>query len=85
MILLYNIFFVITFIIIDIKVKITILNEIKDTIETIQAVEYSRFLNLFIPIFFSILTQTQPSFINGHPHQVNKIEKIYLYILVFYY
>jgi len=54
---------------IDIKVKITILNEIKDSIETIQAVEYIRFLNLFIPIFFSILTQTQPSFISTHPHQ----------------
>ncbi|KAL6601053.1 hypothetical protein U3516DRAFT_602921 [Neocallimastix sp. 'constans'] len=54
---------------IDIKVKITILNEIKDSIETIQAVEYTRFLNLFFPIFFSILTQTQPSFTSIHPHQ----------------
>ncbi|ORX76848.1 FAT-domain-containing protein [Anaeromyces robustus] len=54
---------------IDIKVKITILNEIKDSIETIQAVEYSRFLNLFFPVFFSILTQTQPSFISTNPQQ----------------
>jgi len=54
---------------IDIKVKITILNEIKDSIETMQPVEYSLFLHLFFPVFFSILTQTQPSFISVQPQQ----------------
>lgn len=47
---------------VDNSVKLAILNELRDGIEIVQSLEYSKYLALLLPVFMQLLKQVDVSF-----------------------
>jgi transformation/transcription domain-associated protein len=47
---------------VDNSVKLAILNELRDGIEIVQSLEYSKYLALLLPVFIQLLKQVDVSF-----------------------
>lgn len=47
---------------VDNSVKLAILNELRDGIEIVQSLEYSKYLALLLPVFMQLLNQVKVSF-----------------------
>ncbi|KAK9721294.1 transcription-associated protein 1 [Basidiobolus ranarum] len=53
----------------DVKLKVTIALELRDSVEIFQSVEYPRFLSVLMKVFSDILTKGTPVFISNAPEQ----------------
>lgn len=58
------------FVRIDVKLKVKIASELRDSVEIFQSVEYARFLSILMPVFSDILMNGQPVFASNAPEQV---------------
>lgn len=54
----------------DVKLKVKIASELRDSVEIFQSVEYARFLSILMPVFTDILMNGQPVFASNAPEQV---------------
>ena len=55
----------------DVKLKVKIASELRDSVEIFQSVEYARFLSILMPVFTDILMNGQPVFASNAPEQVS--------------
>ncbi|ORX90024.1 hypothetical protein K493DRAFT_381622 [Basidiobolus meristosporus CBS 931.73] len=53
----------------DVKLKVTIALELRDSVEIFQSVEYPRFLSVLMKVFSDILTKGAPVFVSNAPEQ----------------
>ncbi|KAF9958937.1 hypothetical protein BGZ72_010618 [Mortierella alpina] len=53
----------------DVKLKVKIASELRDSVEIFQSVEYARFLSILMPVFTDILMNGQPVFASNAPEQ----------------
>ncbi|KAF9357807.1 hypothetical protein BGX26_003026, partial [Mortierella sp. AD094] len=53
----------------DVKLKVKIASELRDSVEIFQSVEYARFLSILMPVFSDILMNGQPVFASNAPEQ----------------
>ncbi|KAF9581361.1 hypothetical protein BGW38_001654, partial [Lunasporangiospora selenospora] len=53
----------------DVKLKVKIASELRDSVEIFQSVEYARFLSILMPVFTDILQNGLPVFASNAPEQ----------------
>jgi len=63
----------------DVKLKVKIASELRDSVEIFQSVEYARFLSILMPVFTDILMNGQPVFASNAPEQVRLLRVMHLH------